>query len=151
MKKRFENFTITILKLNKLIQKIKLYEMSGYNLKAIHVMCLHCLSESPSGLTASELCKLTLEDKAAISRALDLLREKGYVEYTTGYNSVIRLAEEGKKIAEFIAEKAAAAVAAGGKDLSEDEREAFYRALHSIAGNLEKYYVDLSEKTNGKS
>ena len=145
MENRFENFTITILKLNKLIQKIKLYEISGYNLKAIHVMCLHCLNENPSGLTASELCKLTLEDKAAISRALDLLREKGYIEYVTGYNSVISLTQEGGKVAEFIAEKASFAVAAGGKDLTEDEREAFYKALHSIAGNLEKYYNILSE------
>ena len=145
MEKRFENFTVTILKLNKLIQKIKLYEISGYNLKAIHVMCLHCLSENPSGLTASELCKLTLEDKAAISRALDLLRENGYVEYVTGYNSIIRLSEEGKKLAEVIYNRSAVAVEAGGNHLTEEEREAFYKALHSIADNLEKYYEGLKE------
>lgn len=131
--------------MNKLIQKIKLYEISGYNLKAIHVMCLHCLSESPSGLTASELCKLTLEDKAAISRAVDLLRENGYVEYTPGYNSIIRLSEEGEKLAEVIYKRSAAAVKAVGKDLTEEEREAFYKTLHSIADNLEKYYEMLSE------
>lgn len=146
MEKRFENFTITVLKLNKLVQKIKLYEMSGYGLKAIHVMCLHCLGESPSGLTASELRKLTLEDKGAISRALDLLREKGFVEYTTGYNSVIRLTEEGGKVAEFIEKKASSAVEAGGKNLTEDEREAFYKALHSIADNLENYYENLAKQ-----
>lgn len=145
MEKRFENFTVTILKLNKLIQKIKLYEISGYDLKAIHVMCLHCLNANPSGLTASELCKLTLEDKAAISRALDVLREKDYVEYVSGYNSIIRLSDEGKKLAEVIYKRSAVAVEAGGKNLTDGEREAFYKALHSIADNLEKYYEGLKE------
>ena len=79
MDKIFEHFTITILKLNKLVQKIKLYEMQEYGLKAIHVMCGYYLMENPDGLTASELVKLTLEDKAAISRALKTLQEKGFV------------------------------------------------------------------------
>ena len=143
MKNRFENFTIAVLKLNRLIQKIKLYEMSGFNLKAIHVMCLHYLNESPSGLTASELCKLTLEDKGAISRAIDLLKGNGYVEYTTGYNSLISITEEGRKIGLFIAQKASKAVDAGGKDLTDEEREAFYTSLNSIVDKLEKYYDSL--------
>ena len=70
MEKIFEHFTISILKLNKLVQKIKQYEMQEYDLKAIHVMCGYYLNEHPEGLTSSELVKLTLEDKAAISREL---------------------------------------------------------------------------------
>ena len=53
MDKIFEHFTITILKLNKLVQKIKIYEMQEYGLKAIHVMCGYYLMENPDGLTAS--------------------------------------------------------------------------------------------------
>ena len=39
MEKIFENFTVNILKLNKLVNKIKQFEMEEYGLKAIHVMC----------------------------------------------------------------------------------------------------------------
>jgi DNA-binding MarR family transcriptional regulator len=146
MEKRFENFTIAILKLNKLVQKIKLYEMKEYDLKAIHVMCIYYLYENASGLTASELSKLTLEDKAAISRALNLLQERGYVKYDSNtYSAIIKITDEGKKIATYIADKANAAVTAGGSSLSDEEREIFYKALSSIARNLEEYYNGLAE------
>ena len=40
MEKVFENFAVVIMKLNKLIQRIKQFEMREYGLKAIHVMSL---------------------------------------------------------------------------------------------------------------
>lgn len=144
MDKIFEHFTITILKLNKLVQKIKLYEMQEYGLKAIHVMCGYYLRENPDGLTASELVKLTLEDKAAISRALKTLQEKGFVSYgANGHNSLIKLTDEGKKLAEFIINRSTEAVEKGSAELTEDERVFFYRSLGSIAQNLETYYDNL--------
>jgi DNA-binding MarR family transcriptional regulator len=144
MEKRFENFTISVLKLNKLVQKIKVYEMKEYDLKAIHVMCIYYLAQNPKGLKASELSRLTLEDKAAISRALALLVEKGFIQYdSNGYNANIRITYEGQKVANYITLKSQAAVAAGGKDLTDDERDIFYRALMSIAENLEEYYNNL--------
>lgn len=145
MENRFENFTITILKLNKLVHKIKLHEMKGYGLKAIHVMCIYYLHENRRGLTASELVKFTLEDKAAISRALVLLREKGLVQYDSNtYNGSIRLTEEGEKFSEYILDKADNAVEAAGGALSEEERETFYRVLYSIEQRLRDYYEELS-------
>lgn len=144
MEKIFENFTITILKLNKLVQKIKIYEMEEYGLKAIHVMCGYYLNCHPEGLTATELSKLTLEDKAAISRALVQLRDKGYVKYDPKkYNAVILLTEEGKKVADYITDKSNRAVDAGSAVLSEEERVFFYKSLESIAKNLETYYDGL--------
>jgi DNA-binding MarR family transcriptional regulator len=144
MEKRFENFTIAILKLNKLIQKIKLYEMKDYDLKAIHVMCIYYLETNEGGLTASELTRLTLEDKAAISRALVLLSERGFIKYDSNtYNALVTITAEGKKIAAHIEERANAAVNAGGSDLSDEERNNFYRALNSISNNLEEYYNKL--------
>lgn len=147
MENIFENFTITILKLNKLVQKIKNCEMHEYDLKTIHVMCVYYLKNNPEGLTSSELTKLTLEDKAAISRALKTLREKGYVHYDPNkYNSVIHLTDEGMKLAEDISEKASNAVNAGSYDFSEAERCSFYNALKVIACNLESYYSQLSKR-----
>ena len=117
MENIFENFTVTVLKLNKLVQKIKNFEMQEYGLKTIHVMCGYYLNVHPQGLTAAELAKLTLEDKAAISRALKTLQEKGYVNYNPNqYNAVIRLTNDGKKFADYISRKATKAVIAGSYD-----------------------------------
>lgn len=151
MEKIFENFTITVMKLNKLVNKIKAHEMRGYGLKAIHVMCVYYLNENERGLKAAELVKLTLEDKAAISRGLALLRDKGYVVYDSNkYNAVIRLTDAGKKIAEIIADKSEKAVDAGSAVLSEEERIRFYKSLNSIADNLKNYYEKISSEVGNK-
>lgn len=145
MENRFENFTVAILKLNKLIQKIKLYEMRDYGLKAIHVMCVYYL-RTRGELTASELSKLTLEDKAAISRAISFLNEKGFVNYDSNkYNAPIKLTDEGIKVSEYINRRAESAVNAGGGFLTEEERINFYSALELIAKNLKNYYENLNK------
>ena len=144
MENIFENFTITILKLNKLVQKIKNFEMREYGLKTIHVMCMYYLNTNPEGLTASELTRLTLEDKAAISRALKVLQEKGYVNYDSNkYNANIRLTDQGKEFASIIGQKAERAVSAGSYDFTEEQRNSFYSQLKTIAEHLEQYYNNL--------
>ena len=142
MDDRFENFTVTVLKLGKLVQKIKLFEMESYGLKAIHVMCIYFAGLAP--VTAVELCRLTSEDKAAISRALSLLKQKGYITYPAGaYNAEISLTEEGRKLCEFINVRATAAADFAGKDLTDADRAVLYKSLSSIAANLESYYKRL--------
>jgi len=151
MEKIFENFTVTVMKLNKLVNKIKAHEMREYGLKAIHVMCVYYLNENPQGLRAAELVKLTLEDKAAVSRGLALLRDKGYVSYDPDkYNAVIRLTDDGKKVADFITDKSEKAVNAGSVLLSEDERLQFYKSLHCIADNLKTYYDQITNAQESK-
>ena len=146
MERIFEHFTVTILKLNKLVSRIKLSEMEGYGLKAIHVMCGYYLNEHAEGLTASELASLTLEDKAAISRALKSMKEKGYVQYDENtYGALVTLTPEGKHLADEITKKADRAVSAGSVFSSEREREAFYGALQRIADNLSAYYKELKK------
>ncbi len=151
MEKIFENFTVTVMKLNKLVNKIKLHEMKEYGLKAVHVMVIYYLNENPQGLRAAELVKLTLEDKAAVSRGLALLGEKGYVSYDPDkYNAVITLTEDGKKLAEFITDRSEKAVNAGMVVLSEEERLQFYKSLHCIADNLKVYYGQITEAEENK-
>ena len=146
MEKRFENFTVSIIKLYRLVQRIKVHEMRDYGLKSVHVMCIYYLNEHEEGLTAGELISLTFEDKAAISRALALLREKNYIAYDASkYNSLITLTEEGKKVADYINQKADLAVDAGSADLSESERKLCYRFLDEITENLQKYYSELKK------
>lgn len=147
MEDLFERFTVSILRLNKLVQRIKIYEIKKFGLKSIHVMCLYYLNCHPEGLTASELVKLTLEDKAAISRALATMREEGYAEYDSAtHNADVRLTSKGKQLAEYIVGRAAAAVSAGSADFSAEQREFFYKSLVTISDNLEQYYNELSKK-----
>ena len=147
MEKRLENFVGLILEASRLIQRIKTFETKAYGLKPVHVMCLFYLFQNKEGLSSKELASLTFEDKAAISRALSLLRNKSLAWYDeTKYNSKITLTEEGMKVAEKICERANMAVNAGGEGLSEDERDNFYRSLGKINQNLTNYFNSLSEK-----
>lgn len=146
MEKIFENFTISVLKLNRLVQRIKQYEMREYKLKSVHVMCVYYLNVHRDGLTASELMRLTYEDKAAISRALRQLLDNGYVKYDIKkYNSVITLTDDGLKVADYITRKSDKAVKAGSAEFSEEERVFFYKSLAQITENLKNYYKELSD------
>lgn len=147
MEKAFGQFTVTVLKINKLIQRIKTFEIREYGLKAVHVLCVYFLGRGHEGLTAAELVKLTVEDKAAISRALAELRDKEFVCCgATGRNAVVKLTPQGRSLAEFIDGKTAEAEAACCLDFSEEERLAFYKSLNKIAGNLQLYYENLLKK-----
>ncbi len=141
MENRFENFTFLILRASKLIQKIKNLEMKEFDLKAVHVMCLYYLHNANGGLTSTELVKLTLEDKAAISRAIGLLEKKKLISYSyKKYNGLITITSQGLEVARLIDEKAMRAVNAGGSSLSEEERQNFYKTLRLITNNLDIYY-----------
>lgn len=140
------SFTVSIAKLNKLVQKIKSIEMSKYGLQPIHATCVYYLSKRPQGLTAKELRDMTVEDKAAVSRALKTLQDKGYAEYAPhGRNEIVKLTEAGSKLAQRIKDKVKAAVDAGSVNLTVEQRECFYNYLFEITNNLTEYYHNLTK------
>ncbi len=144
MEDLYINFTVSITKLNKLVQKIKSYEISKFGLQPIHVSCGYYLSKNPQGLTAKELCELALEDKAAISRALKTLQERGFVKYLPkGRNEIIQLTKEGEKLGEALSERVNSAVKAGSAHITDEERKFFYNSLLEISNNLIDYYQKL--------
>ena len=144
MEDLFVDFTVSILTLNKLVQKIKTYEIEKLGLKPVHVMCGYYLNKNPQGLTAKELVELTLEDKAAISRAVKIMQENGFVQYdSNSRNAVIKLTDKGKEIASHICKRADEAVSAGSIQFTEEERNFFYKSLGAIVDNLKNYYKDL--------
>ncbi len=147
MEDLYINFTVSIARLNKLVQKIKSFEINKYGLHPIHVSCGYYLSKNPEGLTAKELCDMSLEDKAAISRALKTLQERGIVEYSPkGRNEIVKLTQDGQKLANIISERINAAVKAGSVNLTNKQREFFYNSLLEISDNLIKYYENLIKK-----
>jgi DNA-binding MarR family transcriptional regulator len=146
---RFKEFTKNISFAYKYIIKLKSAAIKEFGLKGSHVMCLFYIGEAENGLTATKLCKLCGEDKAAISKALSALVELNYVELENDENKKYRskyyLTKSGKKVKDALDNKIADVVADGGMGLSEEEREAFYSALQKIVDNLEKISQKFSE------
>ncbi len=144
MLKRFESFVTGINICYKSIQRIKSDEIDrfGLGLKGTHVMCVFFLHMNPSGLTSANLAKLCSEDKAAISRTVSVLQEKGFVQTgETRYRNIIRLTPSGEKLAGKLEELIFGWVETIGGGLTDEERDIFYSALGKIADNL-------NEKTN---
>lgn len=141
MEERFRKFTVLMTKIRRSIQKIKAEEMAEYDLKSPHVSCLYYICKS-GNLTAKELCDICDEDKASVSRSIVQLEERGYVVCPSTakkrYRAQITLTDEGKVIAEKIVEKIDKILDFVGKDLSEKDRDIFYRCLSEISDNLEE-------------
>ena len=138
MNQRFDAFVTGITVCYKYIQRIKSAEVTGLGLKGAHVMCMFYLKQHPEGLTASQLCTLCAEDKAAISRTVAFLRGEGYV-YSEGpknYRAVLHLTPAGQAVADQFDGLIADWVSSGGSGLTEQERKDFYRGLSLIANNL---------------
>ena len=137
MLRRFEDFVTGITVCYKYIQRIKSAEMTEFGLKGTQVMCLYFLHRHPEGLTAAQLCQLCAEDKAAISRTLAILQEKGFISAgEKKYRAVLHLTDAGEAVACRVDELIAQWVDFGGDGLTEEERAVFYSALSHIAGNL---------------
>ena len=150
MIKRFEQFVSGITVCYKYIQRIKALEMPELEpgMKGSHVMCIFYLEQNPDGLTAAQLSNLCQEDKAAISRTLSELVERGFVaggeKDGKRYRALLVLTEKGQALAEKVDKVISRWVEAGGDGLSEEERAAFYHGLELISGNLKDKY---GEKT----
>lgn len=141
MVKRFESFVSGITACYRHIQKIKSIEMTELGLKGTHAMCVFYLNRHDKGLTASQLSSLCEEDKAAVSRTLSELSEKGYIntnrdETKKKYRSVITLTEKGRELAKNVDVLIGQWVGLGGDGLTNEERETFYFVLDKIANNL---------------
>lgn len=147
MIQRFQSFVTGITVCYKYIQRIKSAEMTEFGLKGTHVMCIFFLHHNPEGLTAAELCRLCAEDKAAISRTLDTLRSRGYIEPgEKRYRARLRLSGAGLAVAEQVDGLIEQWVGSAGSGLSDADREAFYRALELISRNLRESFEGSPKK-----
>lgn len=142
MLSRFQQFSYVISEINRQIQKIERDEMIKYGCKGAFAQYLVALLNHPEGLTAARLCQICDKDKAAVSRMVSEMQEKGMVtrssESTRAYNAPILLTEDGRKAAEHVCMKARAAVKAVGGEMSEEERRVLYSLLDSIAVKLQR-------------
>lgn len=142
MIERFEIFTNNIAVVYKGIQKLKNDTMKEFGLKGNHMMCLFYLEKHSEGLTASQLCELTGNDKAAVSRTISELYKLGHISYDAfvgrkKYNTTLRLTEKGKMVTKALFETICRVVdEISLQNMSEDNRTEFYRSLRTLANNI---------------
>ena len=137
---RYELFSSSISCLYRDIQKIERNEMAKFGLKGPHAQCLLALSHYPQGITSAKLCEVSEKDKAAVSRTVAELEDRGLLirveRNGLRYRAVLKLTEEGRNLATAVNEKACQAVEKAGEGLKDAQREVFYQVLALIAGNL---------------
>ena len=138
MIQRFDAFVSGITSCYKYIQRIKSMEMTEFGLKGTHVMCLYYLRQNPAGLTASQLCGLCAEDKAAISRTVSELKTRGYITTLSekAYRAMLTLTAAGQEVARKFDRLIEGWVNTGGDGVSEEARSDFYKTLSTITENL---------------
>jgi DNA-binding MarR family transcriptional regulator len=134
------DFSNAIFKIQRQIQKIETEEMERFGLKGSFAQYLLVLAHQPAGLPASELCRICDKDKAAVSRALSEMGEKGLINrpVQSGYRLPYTLTEDGKNVANFLCARVSPVVEEAGKGLDKEQRPIVYEALGLIAENLER-------------
>ena len=122
------------------IQKIEREQMEKYGLKGAYAQYLVTIQRYEDGITAAQLCEVCDLDKAAVSRAVAEMTQRGLLERVqtkeTAYRARLKLTEEGREAAAYVNRLAQTAVEAAGKALTEENRGIMYAALESIAANL---------------
>ncbi len=136
---RFQRFSFSLFEMTRCWHKLAAEEMGKYDLKGPYAMYLVVLQHKPEGLTAAQLCDLCGKDKADVSRSLSAMAEKGLLHKENGntYRAKVTLTPLGNQAAEQVCRRASLAVELAGKDISDEDRAVFYRALTSITENLQ--------------
>ena len=137
---RFERFSFAISEISRCWRKLASEEMIKYGLKSPHATYLTTIYKYPQGITVPQLCEVCGKDKSDASRMLAILEKKGLVEKQSVdgsmYRGLLVLTDEGKTAAEHVCKRASLAVDMAGKDLTDETRAIFYKALESIVSNL---------------
>lgn len=140
---RFEQFSVVISGIHRYVQKLHRNEMVKRGYKGAFVQYLVTLNRTEGGLTSKELCEICDKDKAAVSRIIAEMEEKGLVQRdrtaVRAYRSKITLTEKGKETADYITERSRLAVkAVSFGAINEEQREVVYSVLDVISKNLQK-------------
>lgn len=140
MQERYEQFSFIVSAINRHIQKLERDEMIKFGHKGAFAQYLMAMRRYPEGVTSAQLSEMCDKDKAAVSRVVTEMIEKGLVVRKSAKDSLYRakltLSQEGERIAEFVANRAVAAIEAMGNELSDDQRKILYFTLDVIENKL---------------
>ena len=140
MLSRYEQFSFIVSGINRHIQKLEHDEMIKHGYKGAFAQYLVAMRRYPQGITAAQLSEICDKDKAAVSRIVAEMLEKGLIvrkaASETMYRAKLTLSAEGEKVAAYIADRASAAIEAMGSELSEEQRKTLYKTLDTISDKL---------------
>ena len=94
--------------------------------------------QNPEGLTAADLSRKCVEDKAAISRILSELEKNHFISYEESslgkkYRAKVKLTLEGEAYARRISKVILKITERSSQGIPEEERKIFYRVLSIIS------------------
>lgn len=138
---RFADFTISVARLNKWLQKTKSDAMKAYDLKGAHVLCLYRLEQKQQGSMFSEIVKNCDFDRAFASRILRELNDRGLV-YRDGeegkYKALYFLTNEGKTLMPKLHSIINRVQARIDEGISEADLVVYYRVVDRMLHNMEQ-------------
>ena len=142
MLSRFELFSSSIFVIYRDIQKLERDEMEKFGLKGAFAPYLSVMIRYPEGITSSRLSEICDKDKAAVSRVVSEMAQKGLIKREgtkdSLYRATLTLTDEGRKVAQFVEQRAMAAVSAASQGLTDDKRKILYESLELLAKNLKE-------------
>jgi len=139
---RFEQFSFIISLIHRDLQKIERDEMEKMGYKGSYSHYLAFLKRYENGITSTRLSEICDKDKAAISRVITEMEQKGLIYREkdsvndTMYRARIKLTEEGHKAADYVCTRACTALSTLENSLTEQEKAVFYSALDKISTEL---------------
>lgn len=137
---RFTEYTISISRLNKWVQKMKCEAMRAYDLKGAHVLCLYQIARKPQGASFAEVAGDCDFDRAFCSRVLRELTERQLVEKRGEegkYRACYRLTKEGKALIPKLRSIINRVQALLDEGISKEELEVYYRVVNQMLKNME--------------
>lgn len=141
MLSRFGQFSSIMFSIQRDIQKIEREEMIKHGYKGAYAQYLVALYQHPEGLISSRVSEICDKDKAAVSRILSEMQEYGLVVREKNgenrYRGIVKLTEEGMRVARSVCDSARVAVAAVGQEMTDEERTLFYDTLERISAKLQ--------------
>ena len=148
---RFAKFTLLIEGIHKCIQKMKVDTVSELGIKSVHVSWLYTLLRHEEGLTAAELAQQSMVDRSLVSREIASLKRSGHVSVTggsegRGYNSRITLTDEGRALAERIADEVLNVQNTVDEGISEEELRSFYSTLDKLSKNFQNLTIPTGKR-----
>ena len=145
----FEDFVSFVYLSHKALHLIKSYEIKEFGIKGYHMLVMHYLAKSEGGLSSGELCDKCKEDKAAVSRYLKKLYQKGYVVVEDNEEKKYKLknilTDEGKKVYFELEKHLSKVTGALEKGISAKKLESFVKTLNVVANNFDAF---CSEREN---
>ena len=143
MLNRFQQLSFSVSEIHRYLLQIERDEMEKLGYNAYFAPYLVIMSRHPDGVTAVELGRSCDKDKAAVSRAVSEMIERGLVSRElvrgNGYRAPLHLTKKGREVALHVCRRAELAVNAVGGGIPEENRRIFYDALTTIARNMRRF------------